>query len=67
MEELIFPEKIWLICETNLLSRFMTWGDEDGYIMINLDQFEEGLLANHKTTHLFKVRQGFFGPPQFFR
>src|SRR5208282_3885530 len=55
MEELIFPEKIWLICETNLLSRFMTWGQEDGLIMINLDEFEKSLLSNQSTSHLFKV------------
>ncbi|XP_055330280.1 uncharacterized protein LOC129582708 isoform X2 [Paramacrobiotus metropolitanus] len=55
MEELIFPEKIWLICETNLLSRFMTWGDEKGMVMINLAEFEDGLLANYGTTHLFKT------------
>jgi hypothetical protein len=56
MEELIFPEKIWLINETNLLSRFMTWGEEDGVTMINLDEFEGELLANESTVHLFKVK-----------
>ena len=55
LEELIFPEKIWLINETNLLSRYMTWGDEDGVTMINLDEFESEVLANDSTGHLFKV------------
>lgn len=67
MEELIFPEKIWLICETNLLSRFLTWGDDEGYIMINLDEFEDGLLANHDTTHLFKVGQNIQPPNPWFK
>ena len=55
MEELIFPEKIWLINETNLLSRFMSWGEDDGVTMINLDEFESEVLANDSTVHLFKV------------
>ncbi|OQV20060.1 hypothetical protein BV898_05854 [Hypsibius exemplaris] len=55
MEELIFPEKIWLINHTNLLSRFMTWGEDDGVTMINLDEFESELLANEGTIHLFKT------------
>lgn len=55
MEELIFPQKIWLINETNLLSRYMSWGEEDGVTMINLDEFESEVLANESTVHLFKT------------